>query len=482
MEKSVSSKITALILNLIVVALCAVSIAGYFLSPFFKVKAAITFNPELCEFLSDKVDENGDDENQKEMTKALLDQMGKDGVKISVGLTLNSSDLFSALNSENGKAKINDVIDANVADVMAELDGTINTVVGSVAKTTTRSSVKEVIKKSFTDANGNELTIEANGKTYTVDEALTELGITDDFIDDQVTEIVNSVMQGSVSVDELAEKTCDAVENAYREIANSDSEIKTKYLGDLPQELTDEDRQKVKDTLTKTLQGLGVDTDATINGEDLVYTIIGNMLADGNASDEQSEEEASVAPASGRSFAEISLFAADGETETPDGTEYKTYTKEDVQNMISEKIKGSITEDDKNTLVLLMQISSFAIIGTLFTWAWLIIKIIVKLFMKNPMIKLWLPLWFGNLPFWALFVTPNAVLYAALHLGSMPAFIKDPLISAMGAEAAQTFTTISSSLSITVSTCAVVAFAVSVALIIFSIFYCPIRRKLKRSV
>ena len=160
--KSAPSKALALILNAVVAVLCAASIAAYFFSPFFKVKVAIKFTAELADKTTSQTGDSsasGDSADEQEIISEVITQMGKDGVEISMGFSLKTTDVFASFGEDGGKSAINKIIDDNVKSVMNELDETITKVVGSVAKSTVRSSIKQAVK----DAVGkNKLAANAN--------------------------------------------------------------------------------------------------------------------------------------------------------------------------------------------------------------------------------------------------------------------------------------------------------------------------------
>lgn len=490
--KNAPSKALALILNAVVAALCTLSVAAYFFSPFLKVNSAIKFTPELAEKINSETNNSsasGESTDEQQIISDVITQLGKDGVKISVGFTLKTTDFFAALGADGGKSAINKIIDDNIKSVMDTLDATIEKVAASVAKT----AVKTSIKQSVTDAvgkndDGTPKEIEADGKTYTVDEALNELGITDEFIDSRVDKVVSSITKETTTVDEIADKVCDAVDEAYKQIASSDSEIKNKYLSSLPEELTGAEREKVKQNVKKTLEDLGIDSASEINGKDLLYTVIGNMIANADKNNESPKDESAStgqimrfnAPAGG-SAAVGPSGGSSGETSGEGtGTQNKTYTKEDVRQMLSDRLNASITEQTRNDLCNFMKGSCVLIILTLATWAWLIIKMIIKLFFKNPMIRLGLPLWLGNIPFWLVFALPNAMFGVLLNFNSAPSFLKNSLTNLLGEETISSLLSLGNTLSVSISSCAIIPFIVSVVMIVFCFFYCPVRKRLKR--
>ena len=148
--------------------------------------------------------------------------------------------------------------------------------------------------------------------------------------------------------------------------------------------------------------------------------------------------------------------------------------------MLADKMKKSIDDGTVASLGQGLQILSYVIIATLAMWAWLIVKILLRLWRKNPMIHLWLPLWFGNLPFWILCVVPNAAFYAVTHVDKMPASLKR-FFESMGEDTLKQLSTIGNSMSVQFATCAIISFCAAVAMFVFCFFYCPARRRMKRT-
>ena len=94
--------------------------------------------------------------------------------------------------------------------------------------------------------------------------------------------------------------------------------------------------------------------------------------------------------------------------------------------------------------------------------------------MKNPAIKLKLPIWLGSIPFWILYLLPTVGL---MLLANPPA----ALANVMGAETVTLMTSLFSNLSINFFTCAWVSFIVGTFFFFFALFYYgKLRRRLKK--
>lgn len=529
--KDAPSKGVAFIYNAIVALLCTLAIAAYFCTPFFEVEVSFAFSSELVEMMGSmsgtqsqdpapaaEVGVEGDttggstgegstDDSSQRLMNSILDQMGKDGVKISLGISLKTQDLLASLDKAKGKEALDAIIEDNIRNVTDSLDSVITKVVGAVTKSVVNESIKKSITESIgTNEDGTPKKIELDGVEYTVDEVLDDVGITDEFISGEVDALIDKIMSEELTVDDIADSLCDTVDNVYKEISQSDSKFKEEYLKDMPESLTEEERQSMKDSMNGLFGELGVDPDAKINGEDIVYTFIGMMLeqmgssGDGTgdgASGGESESAAvsvgvsafGVESSSGFTASTLAVEEGGGAESGVSGGEsgsdgsssgVKTYTKEDVVQMITDKLNSAIDEKTRELIVSAMQGIAYAILATFAIWAWVVVKMILKVLSKNPMVKLGLPIWLGHVPFWVLFAIPNL---AMLLIFKTPSFIVGPMNDILGAEAAQTLQVVRNTISVTFSSCSLLTFLVGVALTIFAIgFYSPARKRIKRQI
>ena len=104
---------------------------------------------------------------------------------------------------------------------------------------------------------------------------------------------------------------------------------------------------------------------------------------------------------------------------------------------------------------LVLKIVAGVILFTFFTWAWVVIKMLFKLTSDNPTVKLKLPILLGWLPFLALYVLPKVGMTILAGRG--------------GAELA--------GLTLAVSSCSVVSAIAALALIVISIPYHALKKR-----
>ena len=126
------------------------------------------------------------------------------------------------------------------------------------------------------------------------------------------------------------------------------------------------------------------------------------------------------------------------------------------------------------SIAMVMQVISYVIYFTFFTWGWLIFKILMKCRRHCNGIKLKLPIWLGWLPYLILGLIPNAVISA----------IKSPEFAAEMAASGMDMSAVSglmSSLDISFFNCGFISFYIAIFLLLFGLFYYgPLRRKLKK--
>ena len=128
--------------------------------------------------------------------------------------------------------------------------------------------------------------------------------------------------------------------------------------------------------------------------------------------------------------------------------------------------------DDKTVLQIaeIMKYVGYVVLFTFFTWAYLILKMLIKIPLDNPGIKLKLPIWFGYIPFTILVILPTAAI-TAVRYGAMDGLMGE------GASSAKILL---NAVNITFSSGGVFSFVSAIVLFIFSFIYMHYRNQLKK--
>lgn len=460
----ISTRIAAYIFNAIIICFCALTIASYFFAPAMNYGAKVVTTPELTNELKTVLiteDSSPDSSqtgeiNENEVIADVLDQLGKDKVTLTFSIKATTPQLFALLfNKAETEAAIKRVINANVSTVLDEMSGSIDVVVEDLSKSMLRLSVKSALSDTINDFISNE---ESSDKT--VDTVLNDLGLTDEYLDEKSGRIFEAIKADGATVDTVTDATIAVIDEVVNDLASSTTgEYENLTIENLP----DSVKETIKSSIKSIIGGFA-DKNGNINPDSIIYNALGRAL----------DKSSSTTPTEGGETAAIktALFA-DGE---------KTYTKEDVEKLITDKINAFFTGSvisaisTNITLLTLGMALSFAL------WGWLVIKIVIKLFAENPTIKVWSAIWLGSSPVTSLFITPAVAGLALSNLASAPAFITNALTKILPANVYNVLTAASKSISVTVNSTTMYTAIITAIFIVFSIFYMIFRKKLKREI
>lgn len=459
----ISTRLLAYIFNAVIVCFCALTIASYFFAPAMNYGAKVVTTPELTEELkkllitedSSSTEKEAGEINENEVIADVLDQLGKDKVTLTFSIKATTPQLFALFfNKAETEAAIKRVINANVTTVLDEMSGSIDVVVENLSKSMLRLSVKSALSDTINDFISNE---ESSDKT--VDTVLNDLGLTDEYLDKKSGRIFEAIKADGATVDTVTDATIAVIDEVVNDLASSTTgEYENLTIENLP----DSVKETIKSSIKSIIGGFA-DKNGNINPDSIIYNILGRALDKSSETPTEGGETAAIKTA---------LFA-DGE---------KTYTKEDVEKLITDKINAFFTGSvisaisTNITLLTLGMALSFAL------WGWLVIKIVIKLFAENPTIKVWSAIWLGSSPVTSLFITPAVAGLALSNLASAPAFITNALTKILPANVYNVLTAASKSISVTVNSTTMYTAIITAIFIVFSIFYMIFRKKLKREI
>lgn len=460
----ISTRIAAYVFNAIIICFCALTIASYFFAPAMNYGAKVVTTPELTNELKTVLitEDSSPDSSQtgeiseNEVIADVLDQLGKDKVTLTFSIKATTPQLFALLfNKAETEAAIKRVINANVSTVLNEMSGSIDVVVENLSKSMLRLSVKSALSDTINDFINNE---ELSDKT--VDTVLNDLGLTDEYLDEKSGMIFEAIKADGATVDTVTDATIAVIDEVVNDLASSTTgEYENLTIENLP----DSVKETIKSSIKSIIGGFA-DKNGNINPDSIIYNVLGRAL----------DKSSDITPTEGGETAAIktALFA-DGE---------KTYTKEDVEKLITEKINAFFTGavisaiSTNITLLTLGMALSFAL------WGWLVIKIVIKLFAENPTIKVWSAIWLGSSPVTSLFITPAVAGLALSNLAAAPAFITNALTKILPANVYNVLTAASKSISVTVNSTTMYTAIITAIFIVFSIFYMIFRKKLKKEI
>ena len=427
---------TVFFCNLVIIALCVLSIVSYFTTPFWSVKAEYILTAEsLQSSISSAETETEGEKTAQTLADGVdfTEIVGEDGISLRISLTLETADLLSALSAEPAVV-VERILSDNVHNFVDEISGVLSEVIRTTTKLLIKSALKEGITVELHQVLGETLTdTETHAK-------LNAAGITDDYLNQKSTQLVNSLYSDGSTAETLTNSTLQIVEESIQKMKDSGNpdyanlEFSEENRADLAEELTEQ---------FKTFEN----EDGTLNLENFTTDFIMEMFL-GEENAENSAEETAGAVAKPLS-AKTTLDTEEDEK------------ADDIRELLTEKIMETL-EGAEETIASIATIISYVILVNFIIWALPIVKILLKMNKPNNAIKLGLPIWFGSAPFVVLSLIPNLILSIFITPASTDGAM--------------------SGLSIAFSSCAIVSFIVGIALAVFVLFfYGKQRRILKRS-
>ncbi len=466
---NLSTRKKVFICNLIICFLCIVSIVSYFILPFWKVKISYTLTAEsIQELVQDAVKdagrEDGDPENSGESSDVNYeDALGsinfadivEDGVTLELSISLQTKDILSSLTSDPA-VLVETILTDNVSTIVDKLTPTIDKIAKNLVKTVAKMVLTEQLKEQVKASLGDAATDED------VKAELEALGLSEEYIGTKVDELIDALYQEGTTVDSAADATISVVEdvlNTMKESGNPD-------YADV--ELDDETKAEIKDSLVEVFSELA-DAEGNLNLEDFTSELILGLL--------EGEDENLDGDGDGAGKDELASATAGATVILTNAQDSSSADFNEEEKDVSEELKAALIAllmegigESAEMIAQVVKIISYVILFTFFTWFYLILKIVVKCRLKNPAIKLKLPIWLGSIPFWILYFLPTVGLKVLL----MPEVVAALELSA---EALAIF----SNLSINFFTCAWVSFIIGTFFFFFALFYYgKLRKRLKK--
>ena len=460
---STPSKIKVFVCNMIICVLSILSIVSYFFLPFWKVEATYTLRAETLQTMLPSPEDGGTDPANPEQQSGELEDttpedlyanidlteiVPEEGITIPLAIELQTSDILSSLSSDATEL-VDTIIQKNVAVILEKLEGTIDQLAEKAAETAVQMTFKTELKNQIKEQMSEDATDEE------VQQQLNELGLTDEHIDAQTEKLVDALFAENASVDSVTNATVDIIKESLSEASSKGVE------GYEDLELSPEAEEELKEQLNEAFSNFA-DEDGNINPTDAIMDMLVGMLKESEEPSDggdQPEMTSSVKP-----NRNIVLLADSSEEEKQDA-------KEELRQLITDKLM-SVLGESTEIIAMVIQYISYLILFTFFTWAYLILKILAKMFMKNPAIKLGLPIWLGSIPYVDLSLVPSLALST---LKNPPAQLAD-----MMGDALENMSVLND-LSINFFSCACVSFYIGIALAIFVIvYYGRLRKRLKK--
>lgn len=380
---TVKHKGVAFIFNVIITAICLASVVAYFVLPLWKVNVSCTLTSETFRAITGESGEN------EELMKEIADELEKKPIDAAFDITLKTKTFLASFASD-GEKLVAEMVDYNAETLTDQLSGTVKEVSKAAVRATAKNSLKETLKDGSAEYQWKD----------------------EETVNAELDKLTDALMKDDATVSSVSDAAADAIANVYKSETGND--------------MPEADKQAAKAEMEKMLKEVA-DENGNIDADKLITDMLAQMLSgnsgsgnnengDGTGADKETAAATFTAAKTSDRF--IGTGEASGETagsggssgETTGGGEADSMQalKDSLTQAINEKIGGQM-----NTFLLVMKITSGVILFTLFTWAYIVLKILCKAATANPVVKLKLPIWLGWLPFLILYAVPTGVIKLA---------------------------------------------------------------------
>lgn len=421
-----TSNAKAYVYNFIILLIAIASIVSLFLGTFWKADFSVTPDEKIMkDAFKDILTENNISEEDFE--KIIRDNP----ITVNIGVSLEPKTLINSLIEKDSKAMVEGFITEQVDGIIETLRPTIKQLAKLAANTVVEAQIKSY-KKSLMESNG--LTEEEiNAKFESV-------GINDAYVKTKTEELVDTVFVNNATPDTVANKVIDMVDEIVEKI-KSNEEIAAD-LGDV--ELTEEDKAEAREEIKKVLADF-TDKNGNINFDAALAKLLReSMNKNGESESENAKKAANI------------LTAGDEEKE------------EDLATTVKDLIMSYVDDGTIDVLVIVLKVMAGILLVVAASWAYLIIKLIVRLFTRNQKtVGLAVPRAFGWIPFTIFVILPWSI---SMVLKSETLMTKIYEVLNMGQESVDTINSVIGGISMSFWSWSVVSFAGTVVLMFLLIF------------
>lgn len=380
---TVKHKGVAFIFNVIIAAICLASVLAYFVLPLWKVNVSCTLTSEMFRSITGESGEN------EELMKEIADELEKKPIDAAFDITLKTKTFLSSFASD-GEKLVAEMVDYNAETLAEQLSGTVKEVSKAAVRATAKNSLKETLKDGGAEYQWKD----------------------EETVNAELDKLTDALMKDDATVSSVSDAAADAIANVYKSETGKD--------------IPEADKQAAKAEMEKMLKEVA-DENGNIDADKLITDMLAQMLSgnsgsgnneNGNGTGADKETAAATFTAAKTFHRFLGIGEGSGETAGSGGSSGETTgsgeadsmqaLKDSLTQAINEKIGGQM-----NTFLLVMKITGGVILFTLFTWAYIVLKILCKAATANPVVKLKLPIWLGWLPFLILYAVPTGVIKLA---------------------------------------------------------------------
>ena len=479
-----STKLFLHISNAVIAILCAAAILGYFILPLWQIEFSFTVTPELVDEIAKSYDPAPSESPQntayayigagnnvffdettestyiseKDIVLAVAQAMADSDLTFSMSGNLDTSTFVGAIfDRSTGKLEkeIEKAVDKFASDAEVIISDVVDAVIGTVAKEVVKYQVKEIIKENI--------------DVEIADDFLNEIGIDEARVDRMIDTAITAVTAEDATVTSITDTIMSMSDEVIGLLAESE-----KYAEDAAK-ITDEDKEAIRDTIIETISPYA-DENGRINLKEALVTQVLRLASDALPDASSSSQAFNAKNGAPKATYAVVLTNKGSEkqayAETTLGSTSLSYNdtvaklKNQLKTMLIENIDPSVL----NAVMTVMPVIGIVVLVFLIMLAYPIIRALTKIGSKNPGFHLALPIIAGIIPFILMVAIPGAFMRAAKS-GTLLSSLNIPEETAAVLDA----------ITVTFSSCTLIAFIVALVLFVYSFVYGHFRRKLAKA-
>ena len=356
-------KLSVIIFNVIIFVMSFFILVAYMTQPFFRVRA----NAELTkEDLAEVIQLESEDINVAELLE--------DGVALELEIAIPADIML-----ETAAKCLNRIIfhfdtNVDVSEYVTELiNGGVDSLVDQLLPVIEKVAINAAKQLAITTGKDALLDALTQGNTEQAEmfeQKLEQAGITDAYLEDKMETVTNALQAENATPESVADVVVDVMDTIIADLKNQ---------ADTDLHIENFDNVALKDAVVEALE-MFTKEDGTIDLDSAIAELFNKAL-------ENESNPETTASTTGNT---VALLSAAEETEDDSVAELKL----NVRN----KILGLLDESTYATIGTAMKISSLVLVLSMFAWLYMMIKIIIKSFMKDKTVKFAAPIIFGGLP------------------------------------------------------------------------------------
>ena len=354
-------RLSVIIFNFLIFVMSFIIVVAYAAQPFWVVRA----NAELTkDDLAEIIQFESDDINVAELLE--------DGVKLELEIVIPADIMLETAAKSLNRLIFYFDINVDVSEYVTELiSESADSLVDQLLPTIEAVAIKAAKQLAVTKGKDALLDALTQGNTEQAEmfeQKLEQAGIDNAYLDDKMETVTDALQAEGATPESVADTVVDVIDSVILDLKNQpDTDLHIENF----------DTTTLKETVVEALEMFTTE-DGTIDLDGAIAELFNKALTGGFGETASAKESVSL------------LSTSNEETQTDSVEELKLNVRNKILGLLDESTYAMIGEA--------LKIASLVLVLSMFSWIYLMLKIIVKAFMKDKSVKLIAPILLGGFP------------------------------------------------------------------------------------